>query len=135
MKGNREDWNGSRKLIEERLLDYAADCIRIAESLPSSYTGKHLSGQLVRSGTAPYAHQGEAQSAESIDDFIHKMSIALKELRESARWLRLAARVPLVKDLSKVNAALAESDELQRIFYSSIKTARLKSSRHRPSTP
>lgn len=129
MKGN-EERNGSREAIEERLLDYAADCIRIAESLPSSFTGKHLSGQLVRAGTAPYAHQGEAQSAESVDDFIHKMSIALKELRESARWLKLIARVPLIPELSKVNATLLESDELQRIFYSSIKTARLKSTRH-----
>jgi four helix bundle protein len=84
MKGN-EDRNGSREAIEERLLDFAADCIRIAESLPSSYTGKHLSGQLVRCGTSPYAHHGEAQGSESIDDFIHKMSIALKELRESSR--------------------------------------------------
>ena len=131
MKGN-ENSGPVRESIEERLLDYAADCIRIAESLPSSYTGKHLSGQLVRAGTAPYAHQGEAQGAESVDDFIHKMSIALKELRESARWLNLIARVPLVPNLSKVNAVLAESDELRRIFYSSIKTARLKSSRRQP---
>jgi len=131
MKG-REENGAIRETIEERLLDYAAECIRIAESLPSSYTGKHLSGQLVRAGTAPYAHHGEAQSAESVDDFIHKMSIALKELRESSRWLKLIDRVPLVPNLSKVNAALAESDELQRIFYSSIKTARLKSTRRPP---
>ena len=131
MKGN-ENSGPVRESIEERLLDYAADCIRIAESLPATYTGKHLSGQLVRAGTAPYAHQGEAQGAESVDDFIHKMSIALKELRESARWLNPIARVPLVPNLSKVNAVLAESDELRRIFYSSIKTARLKSSRRQP---
>ena len=132
----RDDKNGSRKSIEERLLDYAANCIRIAESLPSSFTGKHLSGQLVRCGTAPYGHQGEAQGAESIDDFIHKMSIALKEFRKSSRWLKHIARVPLVANLSAVSATLAEADELQRIFYSSIKTARLKSPRHtRPRQP
>ena len=126
-----DDKQKTRESIEERLLDYATDCIRIAESLPSSYTGRHLSGQLVRCGTAPYAHQGEAQGAESVDDFIHKMSIGLKELRESTRWLKLIARVPLLPDLTKINATLSESDELQRIFYSSIKTAREKSTRRR----
>ena len=126
-----DDKQKTRESIEERFLDYAADCIRIAEYFPSSYTGRHLSGQLVRCGTAPYAHQGEAQGAESVDDFIHKMSIGLKELRESTRWLKLIARVPLLPDLTKINATLSESDELQRIFYSSIKTAREKSTRRR----
>jgi four helix bundle protein len=121
-----------RESFEERLLEYAAECVRIAESLPRSYTGKHLSGQLVRAGTAPYAHHGEAQGAESVDDFIHKMSIGLKELRESSRWLKLIARVPLLTDLSKVHAALAESDQLQRIFHSSIRTAKQRSPRRNP---
>jgi four helix bundle protein len=123
---------GQREQFEERLLEYAAECIRIAESLPSSYTGKHLTGQLVRCGTAPYAHHGEAQSAESVDDFIHKMSIALKELRESSRWLKLIARVPLLADLSTLNSVLAESDQLQRIFHSSIRTAKQRSPRRNP---
>ena len=123
---------GLRESFEERLLEYAAESIRIAESLPSSYTGRHISGQLVRAGTAPYAHHGEAQSAESADDFVHKMSIALKELRESARWLKLIARVPLLPDLTKVHSILAESDQLQRIFHSSIRTAKQRSPRHNP---
>ena len=79
------------------------------------------------------AHHGEAQGGESTEDFIHKMPIALKELRESERWLKLIVRVPLLKEVTKVSLAIAEADELQRIFYASIQTARQKSKR-RPSS-
>ena len=127
--GNREK---KRESIEERLLEYAAICIRIAELLPASFAGRHVCGQLIRSGTAPMAHHGEAQGGESTEDFIHKMSIALKELRESERWLRLIVRVPLLKETAPVATAILESDELQRIFYASIQTARQKP-KHRPS--
>ena len=118
-----------RESLEERLLEYAAVCIRVAEELPATYAGRHVCGQLIRSGTAPMAHHGEAQGGESTDDFIHKMSIALKELRESGRWLKLIVRVPLLEEIGKVSLAIAESDELQCIFFASIQTARLKSKR------
>lgn len=118
-----------RESLDERLLEYAAGCIRAAESLPSSVAGRHVAGQLIRCGTAPMAHHGEAQGGESTDDFIHKMSIALKELRESERWIRLIIRVPLIKDHVTLSPLIAESDELQRIFYSSIETARRRSNR------
>ncbi len=123
------DREKKRESLDERLLEFAAVCIRVAEQLPASYAGRHVCGQLIRSGTAPMAHHGEAQGGESTEDFIHKMSIALKELRESERWLRLIVRVPLLKETSKVALAIAESDELQRIFYASIQTARQKSKR------
>jgi four helix bundle protein len=123
------DRERKRESIEERLLEYAAVCIRVAEGLPASVAGRHVCGQLIRSGTAPMAHHGEAQGGESTEDFIHKMSIALKELRESERWLKLIVRVPLLTDVTKVSLAIAESDELQRIFYASINTARQKSKR------
>ena len=128
-EGDREK---KRESLEERLLEYAAVCIRIAQLLPTSFAGRHVCGQLIRSGTAPMAHHGEAQSAESTEDFVHKMSIALKELRESERWLRLIVRVPLLKETAPVATAILESDELQRIFYASIQTARQKP-KHRPS--
>lgn len=126
--GNREK---KRESIEERLLEYAAICIRIAKHLPASFAGRHVCGQLIRSETAPMAHHGEAQGGESTEDFVHKMSIALKELRESERWLRLIIRVPLLKETAPVATAILESDELQRIFYASIQTARQKP-KHRP---
>ena len=129
---SEEDREKKRESIEERLLEYAAICIRIAELLPASFAGRHVCGQLIRSGTAPMAHHGEAQGGESTEDFVHKMSIALKELRESERWLRLIVRVPLIQETAPVATPILESDELQRIFYASIQTARQKP-KHRPS--
>ncbi len=110
--------------LEERLLTYAADVIRLTDTFPRSRAGIHVADQLLRSGTSPLANHGEAQAAESRDDFVHKMSICLKELRESLRWLRLTVRVPLVKDAKETTRLLAETEELVRIFKSSIKTAK-----------
>jgi len=79
--------------LEERLLQYSARIIGLVDSLPRSRTGNHIAGQLLRSGTSPLSNQGEAGFAESIDDLIHKLSICLKELRETRRWLLLIQRV------------------------------------------
>ncbi len=81
--------------LEERLIDFAVSVIGVAEALPDSRAGRHVAGQLVRSGTSPAPNYGEAQSAESRKDFIHKMKIALKELRESLVWLKIIERKPL----------------------------------------
>jgi len=110
--------------LEERLLDYAAAIIRLTEDLPPSRAGNHVAGQLLRSGTSPLPNHGEAQAAESRDDFIHKFSICLKELRESRRWLRLMLRVPLARNPKTVQGLVAETEELILIFAKSIKTAK-----------
>ncbi len=110
--------------LEERLLEYAAAVVRFTEGMSRSQAGAHVAGQLLRSGTAALPNHGEAQAAESNADFIHKLSICLKELRESRRWLRLAQRVPLVKSPASVDPLLQETEELIRIFYSSVTTAR-----------
>ena len=110
--------------LEERLLNYAADIVRLTERLPNTRAGNHVAGQLLRSGTSPLPNHGEAQAAESRDDFIHKMSICLKELRESRRWLRLIHRIPLTRDLVLVETLIQETEELIRIFARSIKTAK-----------
>jgi len=73
--------------LEERLIEFAVQIIRTVESLPRTRVGNHIAGQLVRSGTSPASNYGEAQSAESRSDFIHKMKICLKELRETKVWL------------------------------------------------
>ncbi len=112
--------------LEERLLEYAAAIIRLADRLPNTRTGIHVGGQLLRCGTSPYPNHGEAQAAESPDDFIHKMKVCLKELRESYRWLRLIRRVPLIKPPSDVDPLLNETEELIRIFFTSIRTAQQK---------
>lgn len=112
--------------LEERLLAYSARIIRLVERLPRTRAGNHAAGQLLRCGTSPLPNHGEAQAAESRDDFIHKMMICLKELRESRRWLLLIRVVPLVKPASRIEPLLTETEELIRIFVSSIRTARRK---------
>jgi len=112
--------------LEERLLEYSVRIIKIVEQLPNTRAGNHVAGQLLRSGTSPYPNHGEAQAAESSKDFIHKMRICLKELRESERWLKLIQRVPLVKPPERMNDILQETEELIKIFVTSIKTAEKK---------
>ena len=112
--------------LEERLLEYSVRIIKIVEQLPNTRVGNHVSGQLLKSGTSPYPNHGEAQAAESPKDFIHKLRIALKELRETERWLKLIQRVPLVQKPELLNDILQETEELIKIFVSSIKTAEKK---------
>lgn len=113
--------------LAERLLEYAARIIRLTEQMTRSTAGLHVAQQLLRSGTSPLPNHAEAQAAESKRDFVHKMKISLKELRESDRWLRLVQRVPLLKKPERVDPLLQETDELIRIFVASIKTAQSRS--------
>src|SRR5690606_22903944 len=110
--------------LEERLIEFAVVIITITESLFKSRTGNHIAGQLVRSGTGPALIYGEAQSAESRNDFIHKLKILLKELRESLVSLKIIKRVPLTKKMDLVDDALIECNELISIFVKSVETAR-----------
>ena len=109
--------------LEERLLEFAAAVIDVSEKLPNTRAGNHLAGQLLRAGTSPYANHGEAQAPESADDFIHKMKICLKELRETLRWARLINRKQWLGTDGQLAFVLRESDELVRIFKASIQTA------------
>ena len=111
--------------LEERLIDFAVRIIRIAESLPKTKVGNHIAGQLIRCGTSPAPNYGEAQSAESRSDFIHKMKVCLKELRETKVWLIMIIRADLIKPKSKLEPDIIENDELISIFMASIKTAKL----------
>ena len=110
--------------LEERLLGFSVRIIKIVDQLPKTRTGNHVAGQLLRSGTSPYPNHGEAQAAESPKDFIHKLSISLKELRETQRWLKLIQQVPLIKKPELLTDILEETEELIKIFVTSIKTAR-----------
>src|ERR1051325_1924059 len=89
--------NGGRSMeakfdLEDRLLDYAGMVVRLTNRLPRTRSGNHVAKQLLRSGTAPLPNHGEAQAAESREDFLHKMRVCLKELRETRRWIRLIER-------------------------------------------
>lgn len=112
--------------LEERLLDYSVRIVRLVEALPNTRAGNHIAGQLLRSGTSPLPNHGEAQAAESRADFLHKMKVCLKELRETLRWLKLVERAPLIKPADKVGALLQETDELVRIFVKSIQTSQAR---------
>ncbi len=78
--------------LESRLIDFAVQIIDVVETLPNTKAGNHIAGQLVRVGTASAPNYGEAQSAESRKDFLHKMKVALKELRESLVWMKIVER-------------------------------------------
>ena len=110
--------------LEGRLIDFAVRIIRTAESLPKTKVGQHITGQLIRSGTSPAPNYGEAQSAESRADFVHKMKIALKELRETKVWLQMITRADLIKPALKVEPLVNETNQLISIFVTSIKTAK-----------
>jgi len=84
--------------LEDRLLEFAARVGKAVDALPESRLGRHIAGQLVRSGTSPAPNYAEACGAESRRDFVHKMSIALKELRESRCWIRLIIKAELLSE-------------------------------------
>ena len=110
--------------LEERLIEFAVRVIRTAESLPKTKTGNHIPGQLIRSGTSPAPNYGEAQSAESRADFVHKMRLALKGLREARIWLLIIVRADLIKPASKLDDLLDESNQFISIFVKSIGTVK-----------
>ncbi len=109
--------------LQERFIEYATNIITFTETIPETKAGKHICSQLLRSGTSPAANYAEAQSAESISDFIHKLKIALKELRETEVWLKILLRINIVKNAKYCNL-LRDTDELISILVKSIQTAR-----------
>ncbi len=111
--------------LQNRLVEFSISIIEVAEKLPKSYAGQHFLKQLIRSGTSPAFQQAEAQSAESRRDFIHKLKIGIKELRETKVNLTIISKKFLV-DNSIVVDTLNECDELIAIFYSSIRTVNNK---------
>ena len=115
--------SGERKFdLEDRMLEFTARLIKMVDVLPTSRAGNHIAGQLLRCGTSPFANHGEVQAAESRKDFIHKLGICLKELKEIKRWIRLIARLELIP-IKRVRPLLIETEELIRIFSASIRTA------------
>lgn len=109
--------------LEDRLVDFACICLKVCDLLPNSKAGQNLEFQLSKSSTASALIYGEAQAAESKADFIHKMKMVLKEIRESRVNLKIIIRKPVVIN-EKVNKAFGEANELMAIFLKSIDTAR-----------
>ena len=109
--------------LEDRLIEFGVRVITVVEALPDSRAGNHIAGQLIRSGTSPAPNYAEAQSAESRNDFIHKMKICLKELRETRVWLLMVQRKKMIDSAQRLIPLLEECEELIAIFVASIKTA------------
>ncbi len=109
--------------IEERLLAFAVRVIRVTETMIRSRAGTHVADQLLRAGTSPFGIHGEAEGAESRADFIHKLRLCYKELRESRRWLRLVQEARLVARPELLQPLITEAGELVLIFAASIRTA------------
>ncbi len=115
--------------LENRLIQFAVDIIKVADhSINNSFAANHLCKQLIRSSTAVALNYGEAQSAESHKDFLHKMKIALKELRESMVNLKIQKGAQLIENLKELDRLIDENNQLISIFVASIRTSKLKNS-------
>lgn len=114
----------NKQELENRLIDFAATIIIAASKFEKNYAGNHLAGQIIRSGTSPALNYGAAQSTDSIKDFVHKMGICLKELRESFVCLKIIEKPNLMSDLNSLSIAKTEANELISIFVASTKTAK-----------
>lgn len=109
--------------LENRLVDFAVRIVRLSAALPRTPAGRHIAGQILRSGTSPAPNYAEARGAESTADFIHKIRIVFKELNETLIWLRVIHRSQLLK-YELVSDILEENLELCRIFSTTLKTAK-----------
>ncbi len=109
--------------LEDRLVQFGKQVCTLGDKLPKTSVGQHVGLQLARSSTSAFANYGEVQSAESRRDFIHKLSICLKELRETRTWLKFVHAMDLASGAA-LAGAMQECDELLAIIASSIRTAR-----------
>ncbi len=113
------------EMLEDRLLEFAARCGKVVDALPNTRMGRHVAGQLVRCGASAAPNYAEACAAESRNDFVHKLSVALKELRESRVWLRLCVKSELLSQRRLVPLT-DEGAQLMAILGKSIVTAKAK---------
>ena len=111
--------------LEDRLIDFAVRIGKVVDALPDTRLGRHIAGQLVRCGTSPPPNYAEARAAESPADFVHKLAVVLKELRESSVWLRIVVRGELLPG-HRLAELLDEDEQLSKIIAQSILTAKSK---------
>ena len=111
--------------LEDKFIDFAIRISNVVDKIENSKSGNHIGGQLIRSGSSPALNYGEAQSAESRKDFVHKLKIILKELKESRICLKIIERKPLIQNTEKLLPLMKETEELTAIIYKSIQTTKL----------
>ncbi len=110
--------------LEDRLIDFGCRIIDVVESLSNTRAASYIANQMIRCGLAPSLLYGEVQAAESREDFIHKMKIALKELKETRVCLKYIVRKEMIKPVSKMELVVKENEELIAIISKSIETAK-----------
>ncbi len=112
--------------LEDRLIDFTCRMIDVVEALPNTRAGNYIAGQLVRSCHSPAFNYGEVQAAESNKDFIRKMSIVLKELKECRIALKIIVKKELIKPVNKFEGIFNENEQLIAIIAKEIATAKIK---------
>lgn len=110
--------------LEDRLVNYTCRMIDLVEALPNSRAGNYIAGQLIKSCHSPTFNYGEVQAAESRNDFIHKMGIVLKELKECRTALKIILKNGMIKPKDRLEEAFKETEELIAIIAKSISTAK-----------
>lgn len=110
--------------LEERLVDFACRIIEVVEALSKTRAGNYVAGQLIRCGVAPALLYGEAQSAESRMDFVHKMKIIIKELKETRVCIKIISKSLMIKPVERLNNIKSENEQLIAIVAKSIQTAK-----------
>ena len=109
--------------LEERLVNYSCRMFDVVKALPNSRTGNYIAGQLIKSCISPTFNYGEVQGAESRKDFVHKLGVVLKELKECRSALKIIIKKSLIKPVSKLEGVFRETEELIAIMAKSIETA------------
>ena len=115
-------------VLEDRFVDFAGRIIKLVRKFPRDVAGNHVAHQILRSGTSPTPNYGEARSAESDADFVHKMSVVLKELNETRIWLKIIVRGELMRE-SPLISLMDENSQLAKIISASIRTVRQRMSK------
>lgn len=109
--------------LEDRFVDFTCRMIDVVEALPNSRAGNYIAGQLIKSCHSPTFNYGEAQAAESRNDFVHKMGVVLKELKECRTALKVIRKKEMIKPVSKTDPIYKETEELVAIIAKSLQTA------------
>ena len=109
--------------LEDRLVEYSCRMIDVVDALPNTRAGNYIAGQLIKSCMSPTFNYGEVQGAESRNDFVHKLAVVLKELKECRSALKIIMKKALIKPISKLEGIYKETEELVAIMAKSIDTA------------
>ena len=115
--------NNRKYDLEDRLVEYSCRMIDVVDALPNTRAGNYIAGQLIKSCMSPTFNYGEVQAAESRNDFVHKLAIVLKELKECRSALKIIRKKELIKPVSKLDSVYKETEELIAILAKSIETA------------